>query len=112
MPSALPQELPIEPLPRPVDAEIRVPGSKSYTNRALIIAAMARGASTLTSALFSDDTEYMAACLNALGIHVQADPAAGRFTVDGAAGAVPAPEADLFVGNAGTATRFLTAFVA
>src|SRR5438105_12555790 len=109
MPPPTREVLAIEPLSRPVDAEVQVPGSKSYTNRALIVAAMAAGRSTLTGALFSDDTEYVATCLNALGIRVQADPEACRFDVQGAGGAVPAEEAELFVGNAGTAARFLPA---
>jgi 3-phosphoshikimate 1-carboxyvinyltransferase len=107
-----PEVLEIQPLSGPVDAELRVPGSKSYTNRALLVAAMAVGRSVLTGALFSDDTHYMAESLNRLGIEVSSDAEACRFEVQGAGGAVPVPEADLFVGNAGTAARFLVAFTA
>ena len=56
----------IEPIPHPVDADVVVPGSKSITNRALLVAALADGESTLTGALHSDDTRYMAAA-NELG---------------------------------------------
>jgi 3-phosphoshikimate 1-carboxyvinyltransferase len=103
---------PIRPLDRPVDAVIPVPGSKSYTNRALIIAAMAEGRSTLRGALFSEDTEMMAASLRRLGIRVEEDAADCRYEVWGEGGRIPAVEAELFVGNSGTTARFLTAFLA
>ncbi len=104
--------LPIRPLGRPVHAVVEVPGSKSYTNRALLVAAMAEGHSTLRGALFSDDTDRMADSLRRLGLRVDEDRAGSRFEVWGEGGRIPAPKAELFVGNAGTATRFLTAFVA
>jgi 3-phosphoshikimate 1-carboxyvinyltransferase len=103
---------PVPPLSGPVDAVAPIPGSKSYTNRALLIAAMAEGHSVLQGALFSEDTEHMAESLRRLGLRVEADEAACRFQVWGEGGRLPATEAELFVGNAGTATRFLTAFVA
>lgn len=102
--------LPILPLDRPVDAVAEIPGSKSYTNRALIVAAMADGVSTLRGALRSEDTEHMADSLRRLGIPVH-EPDATTFQVEGEGGRIPAAEAELFVGNAGTATRFLTAFL-
>src|SRR4051812_42414154 len=104
--------LPIQPLARPVDARVEVPGSKSATNRALLIAAMAEGRSVLTGALFSDDTARMADSLRRLGLRVEEDEAAARFEIWGEGGRIPASEAELFVGNAGTATRFLVAFLA
>ena len=94
---------------RPIDAVVRIPGSKSITNRALLVAALADGESELTGALHSDDTVYMAAALNKLGITVESDPDGERFHVCGGSGTFPAAGADLFVGNAGTAMRFLTA---
>jgi len=103
--------LPIQPLDRPVDADVDVPGSKSYTNRALIVAAMAEGTSTLRHALRSEDTEHMADCLRRLGIQVE-EPEPETFVVQGQGGRIPAESAELFVGNAGTAARFLTAFLA
>jgi 3-phosphoshikimate 1-carboxyvinyltransferase len=94
---------------RPLDATVIVPGSKSITNRALLVAALADGPSALRGALHSDDTRYMAAALAALGISVESDEAGARFRVEGGGGTFPAPEAELFVGNSGTTMRFLTA---
>ena len=99
----------ITPLQRPPQATVRAPGSKSISNRALLLAALAAGESRLSGALFSDDTRYMAAALRQLGVAVQADEPGSRFTVRGAGGTWPATDADLFVGNAGTAMRFLVA---
>src|SRR5215217_8082506 len=99
----------VEPVSRPIDAVARIPGSKSITNRALLAAALADGETELTGALHSDDTRYMAAALNALGVSVETDEAGERFHVIGGGGTFSATEADLFVGNAGTAMRFLTA---
>jgi 3-phosphoshikimate 1-carboxyvinyltransferase len=103
--------LPIRPLAGPVDAVVEVPGSKSYTNRALLIAAMAEGRSTLRGALFSEDTEVMADSLRRLGIRVEADGSESRFDVWGEGGRIPAASADLFVGNSGTTMRFLVALL-
>ncbi|MGI8482672.1 MAG: 3-phosphoshikimate 1-carboxyvinyltransferase [Thermomicrobiales bacterium] len=100
------------PVDHPVTGIARVPGSKSITNRALLIAGLARGHSTLTGALFSDDTRYMADGLNALGISVIPDAATDRFEVDGGDGTFPYREAELFIGNSGTTARFLTAALA
>ncbi|MEA2596914.1 MAG: 3-phosphoshikimate 1-carboxyvinyltransferase [Thermomicrobiales bacterium] len=94
---------------RPIDAVARIPGSKSITNRALLAAALADGESELSGALHSDDTRYMAAALNALGVGVETDEPGERFRVQGGGGTFPATQAELFVGNAGTAMRFLTA---
>ena len=88
---------------------MRVPGSKSISNRVALLAALADGRSVLDGVLFSDDTRYMAAALRALGIAVEADEAAARLTVDGGGGRWPRAGAELFVGNAGTAMRFLVA---
>jgi 3-phosphoshikimate 1-carboxyvinyltransferase len=108
----LPPLLPIPPFTRPARGEAAVPGSKSLTNRAMLLAAMADGATVLTGALFSEDTQIMAEALRRLGIEVGEDPARGEIRIAGAGGAIPAREADLFVGLAGTAARFLTAFCA
>lgn len=91
---------------------VRVPGSKSLTNRALVVAALARGRSVLTGALDSEDTRMMIRGLQALGIPVEHDPAAGRIVVEGQGGRVPAPRAELFLGNSGTSLRFLAAMAA
>ncbi len=102
----------IRPATKPVDATISLPGSKSYTNRALLIAALADGESEIQHALFSDDTELMIIALRSLGFSVEASPDREIIRVRGTGGTVPATSADLFVGNAGTAARFLTALVA
>ena len=102
----------IRPTTRPIDAVVRLPGSKSYTNRALLIAALASGQSEIRGALFSDDTEYMIRALRQLGLALEASSQQHLVRVQGAFGRVPARSADLFVGNAGTAARFLTAYVA
>src|SRR5215217_7513775 len=102
----------VRPVSRPIDAVVELPGSKSYTNRALLIAALADGPSRIAHALFSDDTHYMQRALAALGIAVDSDEAAATFEVEGAGGRIPASAAELFIGNAGTAARFLTAAVA
>jgi 3-phosphoshikimate 1-carboxyvinyltransferase len=99
----------IDPLRRPPDATIRVPGSKSITNRAVLLAALADGESVLEGVLSSDDTQYMATALTQLGIAIESDASAARMRVRGRNGQWPVAEADLFVGNAGTAMRFLAA---
>jgi 3-phosphoshikimate 1-carboxyvinyltransferase len=100
----------IEPPRRAIDARVRPPGSKSITNRALVVAALARGTSELTGTLASDDTRVMAAALRTLGLDVAA--AGARLRVTGCAGAVPPGPAELHVGNAGTAARFLPPLLA
>lgn len=104
--------LAIEPVTRPFDAVVALPGSKSYTNRALLIASLARGRSRITDALSSDDTHYMRVALEALGVQVKSDSAQENFDVDGIDGCFHASTASLQIGNAGTAARFLTAAVA
>jgi len=105
------QSLEIQPIGHPLDATVRVPGSKSLTNRALLIAALADGTTTLTNALFSDDSHYFANALQSLSFEVSLDPNRAEMTVKGLRGHIPAKQAELFVGNAGTAARFLTAFL-
>src|SRR5262245_26373587 len=117
----LPDLIEIVPLDKPVRAEITVPGSKSITNRALILAALASGETTLQCALWSEDTQVMVECLQELGfmVNVGADPEEPcnrTITVYGKGGEVPRggteqQPLELFVGNAGTAARFLSAFV-
>ena len=103
--------LEIHPIRRRVDAEVTVPGSKSYTNRAMLIAALADGRSRLTGVLESDDTRYMAGALSALGARIGTE-SENILVVDGAGGRISVPSAELFVGNSGTTARFLTAYVA
>jgi 3-phosphoshikimate 1-carboxyvinyltransferase len=118
---ALPDLIEIVPLDKPVRAEITVPGSKSITNRALILAALADGEVTLEGALWSEDTQIMVECLQELGFMVNVLPDPNEvcnrtITVYGKGGVVPPggteqQPMELFVGNAGTAARFLAAFV-
>jgi 3-phosphoshikimate 1-carboxyvinyltransferase len=108
----LPELLPIPPFTRPVRGTAAVPGSKSLTNRALILAALADRPVTLTGALFSEDTKIMAAALRALGFAVEENTAARTLRIEGRGGIIPEVAADLFVGLAGTAARFLTALCA
>ncbi|NLH86383.1 MAG: hypothetical protein GX450_13345 [Verrucomicrobia bacterium] len=118
---ALPELIEIVPLDRPVRTEIAVPGSKSITNRALILAALGPGETTLPGALWSEDTQVMAAALRELGFAVNVapdprEPGNRVITVGGQGGRVPRAGTvehprELFVGNAGTAARFLAALV-
>ena len=101
----------IQPIRKPLDVTIEVPGSKSYTNRALLVAALARGASTLTGALFSDDTRYMCNALQKLGVEIDADEKRATFDVQGNGGDIPVSSAELYIGNSGTTSRSLTAYV-
>ena len=104
------EKLTILPPGRPLTGRVSPPGSKSITNRALLLAGLARGTSRLTGALKSDDTRYMAEALRAMGVTVD-EPDATTFVVT-SSGELKAPAAPLFLGNAGTATRFLTAALA
>ncbi|WFR95968.1 3-phosphoshikimate 1-carboxyvinyltransferase [Rhizobium tumorigenes] len=103
-------KLTIIPPGKPLTGRAVPPGSKSITNRALLLAGLAKGTSRLTGALKSDDTRYMADALRAMGVSVE-EPDSTTFIVTGT-GVWSAPEKPLFLGNAGTATRFLTAAVA
>lgn len=108
--SNLPPALTIIPPARPLVGRVSPPGSKSITNRALLLAALARGTSRLTGALKSKDTVLMAAALRQMGVDID-EPDATSFVVT-SSGKLQPPEGPLFLGNAGTATRFLTAAVA
>ena len=103
--------LEIEPIQNPVDAIVTVPGSKSYTNRALLIASLAKGHSRLTGALFSDDTRYMYGALRQLGVAIAANEDRCSFEVIGNGGRIPVNHANLYVGNSGTTTRSLVSYV-
>ncbi|HEX5808590.1 MAG TPA: hypothetical protein VFY25_07980, partial [Anaerolineales bacterium] len=101
----------IPPIHHPLHATVRIPGSKSLTNRALLVAALARGRTRLTNALFSDDSCYFAKALRTLGFDIELDEAQREMIVTGLGGTIPASHAELFIGNAGTAARFLSAFL-
>lgn len=104
-----PDRIVLHPLARPVDRTIRPPGSKSLSNRALLVAALARGESHISGLLLADDTRLMVDALRALGIPIRVDEDRRAACVQGHGGYWPSAEADLFCGNAGTVIRFLTA---
>src|SRR5919202_2126632 len=102
-----PEVLEITPLEKPPDATIRVPGSKSVTNRALILAALADGPSRITNPLFADDSYWLMYALVRLGIAVEANSAQQEVSIQGQSGVIGGSGTNLFVGNAGTVARFL-----
>ncbi len=95
--------------PQPITGRFRPPGSKSLTNRAVIVAAAAAGESTLSGVLDSEDTRVMAAGLTALGVAVDADWQATRMSVAGCGGRLPSATATIDCRASGTTMRFLTA---
>ncbi len=102
----------IEPFAKPFEMTFAPPGSKSLTNRALVLAALSYGPCRLTGALFADDTRVMIDGLQKLGFSVEADESACEIRVIGQHGTIPNPSADLFCGNSGTTIRFLSALCA
>jgi len=117
----LPEVIEIMPLRSPVSAVVTVPGSKSITNRALIAAALSSGLATLRGALWSEDTQVLTAAVRQLGFDISLAPDATEFCnrtiqIRGLGGRIPyggtaEKPLELFVGNAGTAARFLAALV-
>ena len=101
----------IKPVSGSVKGSIRPPGSKSITNRALICAALAKGRSTLTGVLDSDDTRVMLESLSRLGFSVSHNPSSCNAMIDGQGGTIPNSQAKLEIGNSGTSVRFLTAML-
>lgn len=89
----------------------RVPGSKSITNRALLLSMLSDGDCILKGALFSDDSRYLVQCIADLGFAITAKEAAEEIRVKGLGGRIPKKEASVYVGSAGTAARFLTALL-
>ncbi|MCX5682662.1 MAG: 3-phosphoshikimate 1-carboxyvinyltransferase [Planctomycetota bacterium] len=102
----------ITPTSGPVCGSIRPPGSRSITNRALIVAALAEGTSHIEEVGFSDDTRICAEALGALGIPVAIDEAKRTMRVEGCGGSVPEGPKEINTGDSGTATRFMTALAA
>jgi 3-phosphoshikimate 1-carboxyvinyltransferase len=117
----LPELIEVIPLRQSVRACVAIPGSKSITNRALILAALSHGSTILRGALWSEDTQAMVDCLQRLGFQVAVEKEAKEtsnrtITVLGMGGKIPRGGTrhnplDLHVGNAGTAARFLSALV-
>ena len=102
------ESLPIQPIGRFCSA-LRLPGSKSLTNRALLLAALSSQGGTLTGVLFADDTRVMIDALNAMGFALVVDEGSQRVVSPGCAQTISAEHVQLQLGNAGTAFRFLTA---
>ena len=98
----------VAPARRPLDVTVAIPGSKSITNRALLLAALAGGESTLRRPLVAGDTLAFAAALRALGVEID-QSSGGDWIVRGAGGRLPRADADVFCAEAGTAARFLLA---
>lgn len=97
---------------KPMEIAVEVPGSKSITNRALLMAAMAEGTSHIDGILFSDDSKYFLEALKDLGFSLQIDYERKSVSIEGMGGRIPKKEGSIYVGSAGTAARFLTAFLA
>jgi 3-phosphoshikimate 1-carboxyvinyltransferase len=104
-----PNEIVLRAVHRPVDRTVSLPGSKSLTNRALLLAALASGQSQIEGLLLADDTRLMIEGLRTLGVPVGLDESQRRATVAGCGGYWPNTDADIQCGNAGTVMRFLTA---
>lgn len=102
----------VKKLNTPVDIKVNVPGSKSMTNRALLMAAMSDGKTTLKGVLFSDDSRYFLSSLKSLGFNVDVDENNKSVTLWGMKGEIPEKNGTIYVGSAGTAARFLTAMLA
>lgn len=107
-----PSELPIRPFTHAVRGEVIPPGSKSLTNRALLLAALSPQPVTLTEALFSEDSLIMVEALRRLGFTIEENSGSRTLRVSGQADGFRAERVELHVGLAGTAARFLTAFCA
>jgi 3-phosphoshikimate 1-carboxyvinyltransferase len=99
----------VQPLTSSFNRVFAPPGSKSLSNRALVLAALSNGRSTLRNVLFADDTRVMLDSLGKLGFALTIDEPGRVVTIDGQSGAIPAASAECFVGNSGTTVRFLTA---
>lgn len=105
-------ELLLNPIERAFLVTMAPPGSKSLTNRALVLSALAAGPCELSNVLFSDDTLVMLACLGRLGFSPKIDRQNKTVGIQGQSGAIPSASAELFCGNSGTTIRFLTALCA
>lgn len=104
-----PAQQSLRPVNRSPQATVNIPGSKSVTNRALLLSALAVGRSTLVNPLISDDTRFMADALSRFGIDIYQDHEA-NLSVDGTGGLFSDPGAEpIYIGNSGTTVRFLTA---
>ena len=104
------KQLTLQPI-RSVRGEIRLPGSKSMSNRVLLLAALAKGTTQVRNLLESDDTTHMLNALGNLGVTVRHSSDGAYSEVDGLGGSFPEGEATLFLGNSGTTMRSLCAAI-
>jgi 3-phosphoshikimate 1-carboxyvinyltransferase len=102
-------DLTVPAIGRPFSATITPPGSKSLTNRALILAALTDGITDISNVLIADDTRVMIDALGTLGFSLE--PHDTTIRISGRGGTIPSRSAELFCGNSGTSIRFLTALV-
>ncbi len=102
----------VKPVSGPIRGKASPPGSKSLTNRALVVAALAEGTSRISNTLDSQDTQVMLESLKRLGINVHHDKQQKEVTIEGCGGRLPAEQAELWLENSGTSIRFLTALCA
>lgn len=105
-------QYPMKPFITPPNIEVTVPGSKSMTNRALLLAALAKGRSVLKGVLFSDDSRVFMEALQTLGYAVEIDEKRAEVIIEGQGTQLPREGVEVYVGSAGTAARFLTAMLA
>ncbi len=105
------EEYHVRRLHKPIQWDVEVPGSKSITNRALLMAALAQGTVKLGGVLFSDDSRYFLSSLQSLGYTVRIDEKKRKVEVEGHGGTIPGSQGEIYVGSAGTAARFLTAML-
>ena len=96
----------VKKLNNPIDWKVTVPGSKSMTNRVLLLAALQQGKITLDGVLFSDDSRVFLSSLQSLGFELQIDEEKKQVVLEGCGGKIPKQEAEIYVGSAGTAARF------
>lgn len=102
----------VKKVKKPIDICVEVPGSKSITNRALLLAAMGDGETLLKGVQFSEDSYNFLNAIKELGFKADVNEALKSVKITGMGGKIPVKEASIYVGSAGTAARFLTAFTA
>lgn len=106
------QQFRMKPFSEKPHIEVSAPGSKSITNRALLLAALAEGRSVLKGVLFSDDSRVFMEALQTLGYDVKIEEETAEVTIVGCGATIPKNDVEVYVGSAGTAARFLTAMLA
>ena len=101
----------VRSLKKPAQWTVEVPGSKSITNRALLLSALCKGHVYLHGVLFSDDSRHFLSSLQSLGYDVRIDEGQHTVELEGCGGVLPVQAGSIHVGSAGTAARFLTAML-